>query len=569
MHLALFALALQLGYSSVPARAIQGVAVSHAADSLRDLKRARAAQASFERARRNNLSESGGSPGRCDVNLGRFCWWYDEVPFDLPAEPRVISRRRQDLIGTLDALSALHPGDDWVTGMRVHYRVDAGHPAQADSVARACRATTWWCLALIGYADHVLGHSASAESAFAGALAAMPEGERCDWRDISVLLPSRTRHWYEGLACDARAPVEQRYWLLSRPRFSEPANEWRTEFYVRRVQARLAEHAVTPQPTSWGRDKAELLLRYGWPVGWSRLQHNDLRLGAEPSVVEHEAVPSFAFAPEEALLDTSATASDDAWDLRAKFAESRFAPRLVRRVSPLSVQIARFRRGDSTLLVAAYAAVDDSLGAATTTTIGATLDDGTTVSSPARDRTGYAVLTLAASPRLAGVDVADSTTRTLARARALYSVPPRTVGLALSDVLLYRPGAQPPESLDSALATAIPGDTVVRSAPVGLYWETYGVADTGEALDVSVTVERIDRSWLRGARQRIGLAQADSPLRLKWNDARPSRAGAPVSRAISLDLGSLEPGQYRVTVALGRASGETTRSARVIQLRPR
>jgi hypothetical protein len=110
---------------------------------------------------------------------------------------------------------------------------------------------------------------------------------------------------------------------------------------------------------------------------------------------------------------------------------------------------------------------------------------------------------------------------------------------------------------------------VARTRPVGIYWETYGVADAGEAFDVAVTVERIDRSWLRGARQRIGLAEKDSPLRLKWNDARPPQAGAAVSRAISLDLANLEPGQYRITVSLGRPNGETTTSARIIQLRER
>jgi len=566
MQLALFTLVLQLGFSAQPALSMQGVAANDAADSLRDLGRARSAQASFERARRYSLPESGGSDGRCDVRLGRYCWWYDEVPVPLPPEVDLVSRRRDDLLAMLDSVAALHPGDEWIAGMRVHYRIDAGRAASADSVARACRSTAWWCLALAGYADHVLGRPAAAESAFVSALDGMSDRERCEWRDISVLLPDRTRHWYEGLPCEARPRVEKRYWLLSRPRYSEPANEWRTEFYVRRVQARLAERAATPQPGSWGKDAAELLLRYGWPVGWSRIQQ-DPRLNVEPNVIGHDPAPSFAFAPAEPLLDTSATASDDAWDLRARFSESRFAPRLVQRVAPLSLQLARFRRGDSTLLVAAYATGDDSLGASAAAVIGATLDDGSTFVQPAGERSGHARLALASSPRLAGVDVADTTTRTLARARALYSVPAHSDALAISDLLLFRPGAEPPESLDSALAVAIPGDTVVRTTPVGIYWETYGLADGGEPLDVSVTVERIDRSWLRGARQRIGLTDKDSPLKLHWNDSRAPQAGGLVARAISLDLANLEPGQYRVTVALGRASGDAALGSRVIDLR--
>jgi hypothetical protein len=535
---------------------------------MRDLRVARSAQASFERARRYSLSERGGSSGRCDVNLGRYCWWYDAVPIKLPPEPRLITRRRDELIFTLDSLGTLHPGDEWVAGMRVHYRIEAGRAAAADSTARDCRAAAWWCLALVGYADHALGRSADAESAFASALAAMPERERCAWTDISVLLPDRTRRWYEKLPCDARGRVDERYWLLSRPRLSEPGNEWRSEFHVRRVQARFSEHAARPQPGSWGDDKEELLLRYGWPVGWSRIGQ-DPRLSSEPSVIEHDPAPSFTFAPAEELLDTAATATDDAWYLQALCGESRFAPRLVQRVSPVSAQLARFRRGDSTLLVAAYASADDSLGIDMVSTIGATLDDGTTLAGPAGDRVGYATLTLPAPPRLAGLELSDTTTRTLARARALYSVPPASPGLALSDLLLYRAGAAPPETLDSALAVAIPGDTVTRSSAVGIYWETYGVSDAGEALDVSVTVERVDRSWLRGAKQRIGLAERDSPLKLRWNDARPPQGGGPAARAISLDLANLEAGRYRVTVALGRADGSTVSSSRVMQLRDR
>ena len=76
-----------------------------------------------------------------------------------------------------------------------------------------------------------------------------------------------------------------------------------------------------------------------------------------------------------------------------------------------------------------------------------------------------------------------------------------------------------------------------------MYWETYGVAEQGEALDVAVTVERIDRSWLRGVRQKLKLSDPDSPLRLHWSDARPTEAGEALSRAISLRLGEPRAGQ--------------------------
>jgi hypothetical protein len=149
MHVALLALSFQLSLTA-QAVAPQGRVSSFPADSMRDLRVAKSAQASFERARRYSLPEGGGSSGRCDVQLGRYCWWYDEVPPDIPPEVSQITRRRAELLATLDALAERHPGDDWISGMRVHYRIDGKDPSSADSVARSCGATTWWCLALLG-----------------------------------------------------------------------------------------------------------------------------------------------------------------------------------------------------------------------------------------------------------------------------------------------------------------------------------------------------------------------------------------------------------------------------------
>jgi hypothetical protein len=565
MYVALLALSFQLGLTA-QAVSPQGRASSSPADSMRDLRDARTAQGSFERARRYSLPEGGGSSGRCDVQLGRYCWWYDEVPPDIPPESDQITRRRAELLATLDALGERHPGDDWIAGMRVHYRIDGKNAAAADSVARACGATPWWCLALVGYADHKLGRAAAAESAFVGSLAAMPDSVGCKWRDISVLLPSNTRNYYEKLSCEARRPVEERYWLLSRPRLAGDANDWRTEFYVRRVLTTLYRQATSTLQGSWGRDNEELLLRYGWPIGWRRSQSMYGSL-LDISVTEYHPVPSYNFAPDEALYDTSATSQNDGWDLQARVPEARYSPRLVGTVAPVAMQVARFRRGDSVLVVSAHAVAHDSLGADANAVLAVALPDGTMRRAAADGRVGHARLMVESFPVLAGVEVTDTTTRTLARARALLHVPDHAVSLALSDLLLFRAGENAPESLDAALEAAVPGDTLSRSRPIGIYWETYGIAESGESFDVGVTVERIDRSWFRGAKQLLRLAQPDNPLRLRWNDARPGAAGQPIARAISLDLANQSPGKYRITVGLIRADGSVVASTRVIELR--
>jgi hypothetical protein len=565
MHVALLALAFQLGLAAQPVSPPQGRA-SLSADSVRDLRVARSAQSSFERARRYSLPEGGGSSGRCDVHLGRFCWWYDGEPPNLPPEAAQITRRRAELLSTLDALGERRPGDGWITGMRVHYRIDGRNLTGADSVARSCSATAWWCLALAGYADHALGRAAAAESAFTEALAAMPEAEGCEWRDISVLLPSNTRRYYEKLSCEDRRPVEERYWLLSRPQLGREANEWRTEFYVRRVLATLYRDATSTLQGVWGRDNEELMLRYGWPIGWRKSQ-TTYGSATDISVTEYHSTPSYNFAPVEALYDTSSASEDDGWELEARTPEARFSPRLVGRVAPVAMQVARFQRGDSVLVASAYAASHDSLTAASAPLLAVALRNGETRSVTGDGRSGTARLVVESFPLLAGVEVSDTTTRTLARARALLRVPERVDGLALSDLLLFRAGEGAPESLDSALSAAIPGDTMSRSRPIGIYWETYGVAESGESFDVGVTVERIDRSWIRGAKQLLRLTAPDNPLRLRWNDARPTVSGQPLSRAISLDLANQPAGKYRITVGLVRENGAVVTSEREIELR--
>jgi hypothetical protein len=566
MHVALLALSLQLGLAPKPLAPLQGRVVRAPADSLRDLKVARAAQASFERARRYTLPEGGGSTDRCDVHLGNICWRYDQTPPRLPPEAKAVTRRRAELLAALDALGERRPGDEWITGMRVHYRIEGRQFAAADTVARACTATTWWCRALVGYASHAAGDAAAAESSFVAALEAMPDDRACRWRDISVLLPSNTRRYYEGLSCDARRPVEDRYWILSRPQLAAATNEWRSEFYVRRVLVELFRKAVSTSEIPWGKPKEELLLRYGGPIGWTKAQ-SSYGSFADVRVTEYEQTPSFNFAPVEALYDTSAISQNDGWELEARLAEGRFAPRGVNRLAPVAMQIARFRRGDSVLVVSSHAATDDSLTGASEARLAVALANGDTRVATADGRVGRARLMVESFPMLAGVEVADSSMKTLARARTLMRAPDHMEGLALSDLLLFRAGENAPESIDAALEAAIPGDTVSRSRPIGIYWETYGVAEAGEAFDVGVTVERIDRSWIRGAKQLLRLSAPDNPLRLRWNDARPATEGQPLARAITLSLENQPTGKYRITLGLIRKDGSVIASTRTIELR--
>ena len=565
MHLVLVALALQLRTVALAAPAVPRARDDAAADSARDTRRARSAQTSFERSRRASLPWDPEGEGRCDVRVGRFCWWYDESSPTLPPESESVVQRRAALIALFDSLVALHPGDDWMAGMAVHYRVDGHRTVGADSAALACRGTRWWCHALLGYAAQASGHAVLADSAFDVALAAMPMEVRCEWTDIHVILPADIRGRYEKLPCAVRATMEGRYWMLARPRLAAPANEWRAEFLARRVQGWLAQRSLTPQGLGWGDDAEELLLRYGWPVRWSRVQRSHASLTPEIAIIGHDPWPSFAFGPRDALLDSLAVSAEDGWELQSRQSDSRYAPPDVRRVVPVHAQVARFRRGDSTLVVAAFSSPDDSLRSPSAQFAVALADGSTRASASDSTTHGVATLLVDSPPALAGVEIADRTSGTLARSRQLFASPSSPGTIALSDLLLYRAGDEPVELLDSALVRALRGQTVSRAEPVGVYWEAYRRADGGDSVAVVITVERIDHGFFRSARQRLGLEDEDSPLRMRWTDARPVTDGMS-TYAVSLDLANLPEGRYRLSLTITAPDGTPATAFRELEL---
>ena len=566
MHLLLAALALQLRTVAFVAPLPPPRSADARADSARAASRARNEQASFERSRRAYLPSESGPDGRCDVHVGRFCWWSDEAPPLLPPEAPSTVARRALLISLFDSLLALHPGDDWIAGMAVHYRIESHDLAGADSAARACRGTGWWCAALTGYAAQARGDLAGADSSFSSALASMPPGQRCEWTDIHTLLPGDARGRYERLSCADREAVDLRYWTLARPRLAAPSNDWKSEFLSRRVQGWLASRSLTPQGLRWADDADELLLRFGWPVRWTRVERPFATLTPEVSVIGHDPWPSFDFGPREALLDSAASAASDeeGWELHSQQSTARYAPHGIARLVAVTTQLARFRRGDSTLLVGAFLVHDDSIRAPDARLAAARADGSTIASAPDSTMSGTLSLMLAGDPSLAGVEITDSVSRTLARSRTLFA-PRASSGAALSDLLLYRGGGDPPEGVDSAAARAIPGSRVERTQPVGVYWEAYRTDDAGDSAMVSIIVERVDHGFFRSAFQKLGVAQDDSPLRLNWTDARPVVGGVS-TYAVSLDLGNLAPGRYRVSLSLTSGAGAPLVSTRDLEL---
>lgn len=540
-------------------------AVDRVADSLRVLRDARAAQAEFESQRRHRLPHAwGSSGGRCDVRLGRFCYWHDDDATRGPEEPGSIPPLRARLTERLaDAASEL-PGDPWIAGQRVRYLLEAGQSAEAIAVARSCEASAWWCAALAGFAHHVAGDHAAADSAFEVALAAMPGSERCHWEDATELLPSRASRQYRALSCDDRRAFMRPVWTLADPMWTRPGNDRRTEHYARLVVSRLDRDSRSTYSMSWGEDTHELIVRYGWPERWSRSAPSTMD-PTSINVIGHEPHPAFDFFPDDSGLRAPSAITTARWSPRARDARSRYAPAYASQLLSLEAQVAPFRRGDSTVLVVAFDAPrDTSFGASTQAAVA--VDTGLAVPSVSiaslsmSGARGVGFLRVAGTPAFVSVELADTVRRGLARHRA--ALPPHDPG-ALG-LLLYRDPQPSDATLDHVMERSLGSPQVSRREPLGLYWERDGDRPAADSLTVVLTVYPRSAGWLTRLARTMRLAEAAAPVHVQFTE--PLGQGRRYARALGVSLAHLPAGTYDVRVRVEAGETEIGRATRTLRV---
>jgi hypothetical protein len=311
----------------------------------------------------------------------------------------------------------------------------------------------------------------------------------------------------------------------------------------------------------------------------------------EPSVVGHEPTPSYDFTPDARTLAPAAllagplpaaVSGSGAWALRRPVAQMRYAPRYTALgVSALDHQLARFRRGDTLVVVGAYAApaVDSTADSTAMTRLTAALVVDDTAGRPAavrrRDdapRTGALVAALPAAtalPWLASLELLDTAatgTAPTARQRpaerrwhppggpqrgraARVRVPLATLpaDAAVSDLLLVRPGDFGPAPSLAAVADSAAGAPVIRAGdPFGLYWELYGTAPAQRT--VSITATRVGTSAWDRLGALVGRAIVTQPVSLRYLD--PVAPTAPPGRYVALRWPVVPPGTYRLAVSV-------------------
>lgn len=541
-------------------------------DSAHVLDAARDAQSDFELYRRTRLPrERGGGTPVCDVRIGRYCYWRgDDDVEDMPPEPIEVRGRRLALIAALDTAASRIPGDPWVAGQRVRYLVEADRTDDAVAAARQCRAEAWWCSALAGYAQHVGGRFAAADSSYRAALGEMKEAERCRWLDVSDVIEGDLRDRFQKLPCAERDGFVRRVVWIGAPLLSVAQTDLLTEHFARMTRARMAEHSASVDGEYWADDQRTLMMRYGWPRWFTRAEQPYNSLPSRPSITGHDAGMPYYFFPSAHGVDSLVKLRPSDWNLDDPRAPSGYTPRYARSVHDLAGQVAVFRRGDSAVVVAAWDARRDVTLTGRDLDVTLLLADIGSVKASTHGRghnTGRLDVVAPIDSGIVSLEVLSPDDRRAGRLRVGLAPRPRS-SIALSDLLLYSSADSPPETLAAARDSALFGNVVTQTRGVGVFWEGYGLPADSRLVEYTIVVEQFGTSWMRRTAERLRLADPTRGTRVQWQEA-PRSANGIAPRGVRLDLARLRTGRYRVTLNVKSADGQTASTTREIEIRDR
>jgi hypothetical protein len=508
-----------------------------------------------------------GTADHCLI-VGRFCEWHPNLrDYTIPDEGKNIRKARSELLAALEKAGAALPGDDWIIGQRIRYLTE-GHDTSAVTVARSCRATRWWCDALLGLALHIGGNYLAADSAYARALDAMPSPTRCHWMNLAPLLDDDIRGTYKKLPCAQREAIDARIWWVADPLYMMPGNERRTEHYSRVLHTALQTDAANTYGSTWGGDLAELIVRFGWAEKWTQEPSQSLYAESKPAITGHEREPGYHFFLTQPPPDSLALITDSVFDIYQFPPREQYAPTYSRAFVRLDAQVARFRRGDSTKVVAAYDVSADTIFGKTKFAA-ALVAMGDEATSPAMTRLDESpmrnVLTVSTpwKSQLIGVELLAQDSAAARWRSGFAEIPLDSGAISVSDLLFVDGAPSLPGNLEEAVPRAHGGTKFQHDQKIGLYWELYGRAPADSALPISLTITPVDESLLRRTFRALRIAPRLSPINIRWQENGAS--GVLSARSVVLDLSLVPAGKYAVKLEVGNAPAAMTQ--RVIEVK--
>ena len=507
-------------------------------------------------------------------------------------KPQRFGRAASELLKGLDSAAHLHRAA--TRGSRASSSATSSKPVASTTLGDLRRLTVAepqrWCAALAGYAAHSGQRFAAADSAFAVALSSMEPAERCRWLDPSNLMDGDLARRFEQLDCTGarvfRAPavLARRAALLrERDRSLDRASRPRHTRADRRASA-------TVDGESWADDVRELMTRYGWPRWYSRSMP-EFGSQREPSITGHDSGMPYNYLPTLHALEHVGEMSAEDWKLDDPRALTGYAPSYARSMHDVPSQVARFRRGDSTLVVAAWDARRD------TTLLGRRLDAALVVARPGEAGTiarmsdakavGHLAVTGLVDSGVVSLELLAKEDRRAARARVGVA-PARLEGESRCPIFCStrrRRPRQPSSSAvrDSALASSIVpasqsdrrvlGD--VRAASAGRAGSLHadGRGDRGRVAAARRRATPVRRSDV-GAARSMGRSAAAAKRNCRPRRARRSVATSrrPVSNAARdrhrrRRVGRRESRRHRAVAGANADSGSRTVAAAAHTLR--
>lgn len=462
------------------------------------------------------------------------------------------------------AVAARLPRDPYVQGQAVFALTRAAAFEEAHTAVDGCRVEGWWCRMLRG---HVLAESedlVAAEDTFAVMLLGMPGAQRCEWTDLSQILPAGAWRRYESDDCLEQEARNETVWWLSDPSYLVPGSDAKVEHYNRMAWAALHDD--------------QLLLARGRAIddgeGHSTSHHRQtLRGGMHDVDFERawrsESRPTYSVIPsEEALLDPL-HASREAWDLDPDPTDVQMVIGWGR-VDTLDAQVAFFERGDDIVATAALDLPastlfpgDADLGAALILRAGA--DETVFIAATDEPRRRYVFRQRAPRGRYL-VAVEARSHLGVGRTRFGHGLPHLPgAPVRLSDILLYTPSdREGVDSLEEALPRMRGGREWERGEIVGLYLEVYGPDDL-TSYDVSVTLKPEGSGGLFGRLGRLLGGGPGDPIEVTW---RQQTEEGVIAVGLTVGLDEVEPGEYTIEAALrgtGLSAATVSRRIEVVE----
>ena len=594
-------------------------------DSLDLLADAKEVQAKFERYREQRippeLATYGG--GGCDDLVGRFCLRFgngeDDDEWQVPPEPVEFGMARVQVLKDLAEIGKEIPGDSWLMGQRVFYMGEVGNWSEAENLIRRCSGEQWWCTALFGYVKHSQGDFVFAAEIFDRAIEQMTPEEAERFRTPTYLLDPGAMEIYEE--SDDKEAAEDRLWLLSDPLYIVEGNDRKTEQYSRQVLIRMRQGSENAYGVVWGDDIEQLTLRYGAEKAWERVK-GLVGQGLQDTrtiVGRHHPKSKEFLPPREGLVDPAEVAPGD-WTIGEIRPWTGYAPPYAPDFDPLETQVARFRRGDSLLVVGAFApAVEDAptvdarrtnrnpRGVNPRPPRNETRADRQARLNPFGQRVEVPEPFMPAEPEpegpvrsalflietedgdrhevlgegpegvfqlqvdngryIIGVEAFSESAKQAWRDRHGLWQDDLVPGLAaVSDLLILKGGGELPETLDEALPTAMAATRIRAGEAFKIAWELYGLR-IGESASVRIGVDQGGQGLLRRLGAFLRVLEPDAPVVMTYEDAGPDVLGT-VFRAVQLNLPDLEPGEYTLSVEIELAGREPMVVARPIIIVP-